>query len=144
MRLRELHQLPLTLLQSSFCRSGTTYAKFCHPSMRQEDFPSTFLVAGRLSVNFPCIQETFRKLPSRFHVAWRCSVNFCQLSVQPEDFLLTSVNFPCHQKTFRQLPSTFHADGRLSVNFRQQSVWLGELPSTFCLAGRTSVNILFS
>ena len=97
-----------------------TSAKFCKPSMRQEDFLSTFFVADRLpstSINFPRSYESFRQLLSTFCAAGRTSVKFHEFFVRPGTFL--------------QLPSTFRGAGSTSVNFRQNFVQTGDLQEIF-------------
>ena len=109
-------------------------------------FPLSFLVAGRNSMNFRQLSVLPEDLLSTFHVALRPSANFrnlfvwlgdllwtfanfCMarrpsfkfrhLSVQPGDLSFTSVNFLCGHETSRKLPSYLGAVGRPFVNFRQ-------------------------
>ena len=129
---------------------------FCQLSVRPGDLPlnsvNIFCSRGTTinSVNFPCSQETFRKLLSTFRAAVGSSTNLGQLSLCPEDLLLSSinfsmwpgdlisssVNFPCHRKAFRKLPLTFRASRRTCG----REIFC-QLPSTLHMAERPSVNI---
>ena len=62
-------------------------------------WPVGFLIT---SGSFPCDSSTFHELPSTFLAAGRPSVQFCQLSVQQRELLSKSVKFLCNQKNFRQ------------------------------------------
>ena len=99
---------------------------------------STLLAAGRPSVNFLYIRESFHKLTSTFRAARR-SLNFRQISAWPGDLPLKSVKFPYDRETFGQFPSILHVAGRLSINFHQHSVWPNNRLSTFRAAGRSSI-----
>ena len=80
------------LTSVNFLCGRQTFINFHQLPFDWESFrqlPSTFVWLGDLlstSVNFPCIQETFRLLPSTFCAAVRTFLNFHQLSVQPGDF----------------------------------------------------------
>ena len=147
---------------------------FCQLSLWPGDLPyqllSTFHMAYRPSVNFPCCWKTFHQLSLTFHAAGRPSINFRQvwvptkdpstfvyfpcgrrpfrkISVRPRDILSTSVYIPCGQEIFCQLsvrpvdlPSTFRAVCRHSVNFHPLSLRPKYLPSDFLLARRLSGN----
>ena len=140
MRLQELTSIPVNFRADAGlsvnlpCR----HEIFCHLSMRQGEFPSTFCATIGPSVNFSCNRMTL-----------------CQLAVKPS---INSHPFPCHNgifgllfvqqrapsvtflychSTFCQLPSTFHAatepnvDSQCShVSFHQLTVLLLNLLST--------------
>ena len=115
-------QLPVNFPSSSvgFRVTCILFVNFCklpalprdHPStlvnsLRPGDFPSTFLVAGRPSVNFCQFLARSRDLPS----------NFIKFSLWPENLPSNSVNFKIGPDIFSQFPSRFHAASSPSVNF---------------------------
>ena len=135
----------------SFSCSLVTIRQISSTFVRPSDLPSTFsnFCAARrhsvnilcallsTSVNIPCSRVIFRQFRSIFLADGRPSVNFCQLSVWPEDLLLTflmagtpsvtSDKLPFILESFCQLLSNFRAAGRLSVNLCQPWVRPGDL-----------------
>ena len=90
-----------------------TFGNFPCDSATFPELPSTFLAAGRPSVNFCPCSVWPGDLLSTFHAASRPSVQFRPLSVRQKELQSKSVNFLCDQK-----------------NFCEHTVWPGELPST--------------
>ena len=130
-----LHQvsLPPGEFPSNSVKILCCWERFCQ-------FPSTFRMARRLSINFCQIFVRPADLPST-SIRFSCSsCNLRQYFEQPGDVLLISVNILYGWETFHQILSILRVAGRPSVNFpccwenfRQLSGRQGDLSSTFVI-----------
>ena len=101
------------------CGRGT-FRQLPQCPLRTEDLSSTF-------VKFSSGREIFHQHSSTFLAAGRASVNFCQLSMQSGKCISIYINFPFARETsvnFRQFPY-----GQKTVcEFCQPSMKPGDLP----------------